>query len=352
MKLSKLRRDRYSCLLFSWMELFKQKEGNEMIKTISQYILKQNILIILIVLFLFFSLTVGDLFLNAQNLHNIIRQTSLDIPLALALTVVLIAGGIDISIGSVLSMAAAITMKMQPQGTYFAVCTALLFGGLIGAVNGLLVTKGKIVPFIATLGTMTLVRGMMLTYTMQESVSGKDEFFTFWGDGSIGFIPTPFVIVIFISIVLFIVLKYTQFGRNLYAIGGNPEAAFLSGIRVSRYKFLAFVISGFLSAVAGVLLASRLNSSTPHIGLDSANWAIAAAIMGGASMAGGRGSVWGSILGVFSIGILVNGMNLMGVYTYYQIGIRALILLIVVVIDAISALNLRKKLEKQAYGER
>jgi ribose transport system permease protein len=334
------------------MALSREKEGKKMIKKIRQYLLNQNIAIILVLLFVFFSITVGDLFLNAQNLHNIVRQTSLDIPLALALTVVLIAGGIDISIGSVLSMAAAITMKMQPQGTYLAVFLALVFGMIIGAINGLLVTKGKIVPFIATLGTMTLVRGMMLTYTMQASVSGKDEFFTFWGDGSIGWIPTPFIIVLVISIVLYIVLKYSQFGRNLYAIGGNPEAAFLAGIRVDRYKFFAFVISGFLSAVAGVLLASRLNSSTPHIGLDSANWAIAAAIMGGASMAGGRGNVLGSVFGVFSIGILVNGMNLIGVDTYYQIGIRALILLIVVVVDAISALNLRKKLEQQAYGER
>lgn len=323
-----------------------------MIKNLRQIILKQNIVILLVALFVFFSVFVGHYFLNIENLHNIVRQTSLDIPLALALTVTLITCGVDISIGSTLSMAAAITMKMQPAGTYVAVLAALIFGAAVGAVNGLLVSKGKIVPFITTLGTMTLVRGIMLTYTMQEPISGKDEYFTFWGGGSIGLVPTPFIIVMIISIALYIVLKYTQFGRNLYAVGGNPEAAFLSGIRVDRYKFYAFVISGVLAAVSGVLLASRLNSSTPHIGLDSANWAIAAAIMGGASMAGGRGSVWGSILGVVSLGILVNGMNLIGVHTYYQVGIRALILLVVVIIDAISANNLRKKLEKQSYGER
>jgi Ribose/xylose/arabinose/galactoside ABC-type transport systems, permease components len=323
-----------------------------MIKNLRQIILKNNIVILLAVLFVFFSLFVGNLFLNVENLHNIVRQTSLDIPLALALTVTLITCGVDISIGSTLSMAAAITMKMQPAGTYVAVLAALLFGAAVGAVNGLLVSKGKIVPFIATLGTMTLVRGIMLTYTMQEPISGKDELFTFLGRGIHWIDPYAFHHRYGHQHSPVYRPQITQFGRNLYAVGGNPEAAFLSGIRVDRYKFYAFVISGFLAAVSGVLVASRLNSSTPHIGLDSANWAIAAAIMGGASMAGGRGNVWGSILGVISLGILVNGMNLIGVHTYYQIGIRALILLVVVIIDAISAINLRKKLEKQAYGER
>ena len=323
-----------------------------MIKKIGQYILKQNIIILLAVLFIFFSISVGDLFLNIRNLHNLTRQISFNIPLALALTVVFIAGGIDISIGSVLSMSAAITMKMQPSGTYLAVLVALLFGVFIGAINGFLVTKGKIVPFIATLGTMTLVRGMMLTYTLQKPIIGQDEAFQFWGAGSIGIVPTPIIVVLLVALILFVVLNYTQFGRNLYAVGGNSEAAFLSGIRVNKFKFLSFVISGFLAAIAGVLLASRLNTSTPHIGLDSANWAIAAAIMGGASMMGGKGNVLGSVLGVVTLGILVNGMNLIGVHTYFQIGIRALILLVVVIIDAISIVNLRKRIEKQAYGDR
>ena len=323
-----------------------------MIKKIGKYILKQNIIILLVVLFAFFSITVGDLFLNILNLHNLTRQISFDIPLALALTVVFIAGGIDISIGSVLSMAAAITMKIQPSGTYLSVCVALLFGLFIGALNGFLVTKGRIVPFIATLGTMTLVRGMMLTYTLQKPIIGQDEAFQFWGAGSIGIVPTPIIVVLLVALILHVVLKYTKFGRNLYAVGGNAEAAFLSGIRVNKYKFYSFMISSFLAAISGVLLASRLNTSTPHIGLDSANWAIAAAIMGGASMTGGKGNVLGSVLGVVTLGILVNGMNLVGVHTYFQIAIRALILLSVVIIDALSGLNLRKRLEKQAYGER
>ena len=323
-----------------------------MVNRIRQIILQNNVVILFLALFIFFSLTTGYLFLSPQNILNITTQVSFDIPLALALTLVLIAGGIDLSIGSILSMSAALTMGLQPHGTWLSVVVALCFGLLIGLVNGLLVTRGRIVPFIATLGTMTLVRGLMLTYTHQLSIAGKDDAFTFWGNGMLGPIPVPVLLVLLICGLIHIFLKYTKAGRNLYAIGGNPESAFLSGIDIFRFKLLAFMLSGLLSAVSGVLIASRLNSSTVHIGLDSALWAIAAAIIGGASMTGGKGSVVGAILGVVTLGILVNGMNLLGVQTYYQIGIRAIILIAVVTIDAISAMNLRKKLIMQSYGKR
>ncbi len=324
-----------------------------MLKKIKQSILKQNVILLFFALVVFFGISKGNLFLNELNIRNITRQISFDIPLGLALATVLIAGGIDLSIGSVLSMAAALTIGYQPEGTYLAVILALVFGMLIGLINGLLVTKGKVVPFIATLGTMTLVKGIMLTFTGQQSFAGKDEAFTFWGDGSIfGSIPTPFVVVLFFALLLHVILKFTKFGRNIYAIGGNVDAAYTAGIDVDRNKIAAFVISGFLAALSGVLLASRLNSSTTQLGLDSNNWAIAAAIIGGASMAGGRGSVFGTLLGVASLGVLNNGMNLLGVPTYYQIGVRALILISVVAIDAVSATNIKRNLQLQSYGKR
>jgi len=322
-----------------------------MLEKIKNFIIKRNVLFILALLIIFFSIRAGDYFLTGLNIHNVARQIAFNVPLALALTIVLIAGGIDLSVGSVLSMAAAITMDLQPHGAYLAVLVALLFGALIGLINGLLVTKGKIVPFIATLGTMTLVQGVMLTYTQQQPIAGTNEAFTFWGGGSIGFFPTPFILVIIISIFISLVLRYTQFGRNLYSVGGNAEAAFLSGIKVDSTKLFSFIISGILAAISGILIASRLNSSTVHIGLDSVNLAIAGAIMGGASMTGGKGDVLGAFMGILTLGILINGMNLMGVNTYYQIGIRALILIIVVVIDAITAIRQKKKLEQQAHGE-
>jgi len=317
-----------------------------------QFVLQHNVVMLLLFLVIFFSLTTGSLFSNGQNIHNIARQISFDIPLALALTIVLIAGGIDLSVGSVLSMAAALTMGLQPYGSWFSVTVALIFGAGVGLVNGLLVTKGKIVPFIATLGSMTVVRGIMLTYTRQQPIAGSDAAFTYWGAGSLGPIPVPILIVLAICVAVHIILKYMQLGRNLYAIGGNPEAAFLAGINVFRNKVMAFVLSGLLAAISGVLIASRLNSSTVHIGLDSGLWAIAAAIIGGASLTGGKGSVLGALLGVTTLGVLVNGMNLLGVHTYYQIGIRAIILIAVVAVDALSAMNLRKKLMMQSYGNR
>jgi len=165
-------------------------------------------------------------------------------------------------------------------------------------------------------------------------------------------VPVPFIVVLLICGLVFVFLKYTKVGRNLYAVGGNAEAAFLSGIDIFSNKLIAFALAGLLASISGILIASRLNSSTVHIGLDSGLWAIAAAIIGGASMTGGKGSVIGAFMGVLTLGILVNGMNLLGVQTYYQIGIRAVILISVVTIDAISALNLRKKLVMQSYGKR
>lgn len=319
---------------------------------VRKFILQQNTVILLIGLIIIFSLLIGKYFLQVGNIQNIARQISFNIPLALSLTVVLIVGGIDLSVGSVMAMSAALTMGFQPFGTYLAVGIALLFGLLIGTLNGFLVTKGKIVPFIATLGTMTLVNGIMLTYTRQQPIAGKDDAFTFWGSGSLGPIPMPIIIVLIISLLLHVVLQYTKFGRNLYAVGGNMDAAFLSGISVERFKIYAFMISGLLAAICGVLLASMLNSSSTQIGADAALWAIAAAIIGGASMTGGKGNVLGALLGVLTLGILVNGMNLLGVSTYYQIGIKAIILITVVTIDAISVLNLRKRLARQSYGTR
>jgi ribose transport system permease protein len=305
---------------------------------------RNSILVVLIALFLIFTILVGPTFLTLENLPNIARQISFDALVAFGQTICLIAGGIDISVGSVLSMSAALTMGLQPLGVGLAVAASLLFGIGVGVVNGLLVTRLRIVPFIATLGTMTLVRGLMLTYTRQEPIAGKVDSFTFWGSGSLGFVPVPFLIVLAVMLVLHIFLKYTRFGRNLYAIGGNKDAAHLAGIPVARHQFTAFVISGATASLAGVLLASRLNSSTIHVGFDTGLLSIAAAILGGASLLGGRGSVIGALLGVLALGMLANGMDLLGVYTYYQIAIRAIILLTAVAVDALYVRLIRDRL--------
>jgi ribose transport system permease protein len=312
----------------------------------ARFIVQRSVVILFVLLFALFSIAAGDLFISPINLENVSRQISFDLPVALAMTTVLIAGGLDLSVGSVMSMAAALTIGLQPLGTYLAVLIALAFGVAVGAVNGFLVTRGGIVPFIATLGTMTLVNGIMLTYTGQRPLAGHDDSFTFWGNGSVGPLPVPLFLAVFILVVLAILYRYTKFGRNLYASGGNVEAAHLAGINVARSRMMTYLISGLLAALAGVLLSSLLNSSSPHLGLDTPLWALAASIMGGASLLGGRGTPIGALFGVLSLGILANGMDLVGVPTYFQIGIKALILILVVALDAIITQNLRKRLRR------
>ncbi|HEY1941170.1 MAG TPA: ABC transporter permease [Roseiarcus sp.] len=273
-------------------------------------------------------------FLSQANLENIARQISLDAPMVFGQVVVLIAGGIDISVGANMAMAAALTIGLQQFGTPAAVLGALTFGLVAGLANGLMVTRGKIVAFVATLGTMSVMNGLVLTYTGQQSLSGHDLGFTWWGGGQIGPIPVPLVVVLTLLIGLYVLLEYTRYGRDLYAIGGNREAAFLGGVSVNSGLLLAFAISGLMSAVAGVLVASRLNSASAQLGGDASLMSISAALIGGASLLGGKGRIAAAFLGVLALGMLNNGMNLLGVPTYTQIAVRALILIAIVAIDA------------------
>jgi ribose transport system permease protein len=295
---------------------------------------RHAVLVIAAAVFLVFSLSVGDLFLSRGNLENLTRQVSLDAPIVLGETVVLIAGGIDISVGATMAMAAALAIGLQPYGTACAVVTALLFGAGVGAVNGLLVTKGRIVPFIATLGTMSVLQGMVLTYTHQQPLVGQDESFARLGAGSIGPVPVPLLLALGLAAILALFLARTRAGRSLYAVGGNIDAAYLAGISVPRFQFLAFLISGALSSLAGVVLAARLNEASTQLGNDTPLLAITAALIGGASLLGGRGTVVGALLGVLALGMLTNGMDLLGVHTYFQIAVRAAILITVVAVDA------------------
>ncbi len=304
---------------------------------------QQTAALIAVAIFLTFALSANEYFLTWGNAGNVARQVSLDAPLVFGQAIVLIAGGIDISVGATMAMAAALAIGLQPYGTLTAVLAALAFGAAVGACNGLLVTRGRIVPFVATLGTMSVVRGMLLTYTEQQPLSGSDEAFTFWGGGNIWFVPVPLLITLVILVALIVFLQRTRAGRNLYAIGGNRDAAYFAGIPVDRYLMLAYTMSGTLAAVSGVLLASRLNSATVQLGNDSALLAISAALIGGASLLGGRGRIVGAFLGVLALGMLTNGMNLLGITTYAQIAVRALILITVVALDAFSRTVARRR---------
>lgn len=293
-------------------------------------------------IFVFVSLATGQTFLAAGNLENVTRQISLDAPVIFGEAIVLIAGGLDLSVGATMAMASILAIGFQDWGAPIAILVALGFGLAVGAMNGLLVTRARIIPFIATLGTMSVARGVMLTYTHQQPLSGTIDSFAVWGAGSLGPIPIPLVIALVLALTLSLALKYTRFGRNLYAIGGNRDAAYMAGISVDRHVFAAFLASGVLSALGGVLLASRLNSATVQLGNDTPLLALSAALIGGASLFGGRGTIAGAFLGVLALGMLANGLDLLGVETYQQIAIRAAILILVVGVDALAG-NLAKR---------
>jgi ribose transport system permease protein len=297
---------------------------------------KRSAVILLLGLVIVFSSSDSGAFLTGSNFQNIARQVSLDAPMVFGQAVVLIAGGIDISVGATMAMAAALAIGLQPYGALTAVASALGFGLLLGLVNGLLVTRGKIVPFVATLGTMSLVNGLLLTYTGQRSLVGGDDAFAWWGGGQVGPVPTPLIVVLAVLGGLLVFLERTRQGRDLYAIGGNNDAAFLGGVSVQKGLVVAFVLSGLLSAISGVLVASRLNSASVQLGGDAPLMSISAALIGGASLLGGKGNIVAAFFGVLALGVLNNGMDLLGVPTYSQIAIRALILIAIVAIDALT----------------
>lgn len=306
--------------------------------------LHQPALVILAALLLVFGIAAGDTFLALDNLASVARRVSIDALIVFGQTVVLIAGGIDISVGSTMAMSAALAVGLQEYGTTVAAAAGLLFGLLVGWVNGFLVTRGRIVPFIATLGTMSLVRGMVLTYTEQQPIVSQDPGFGVWGGGDLLGIPIPLLVALALVALLTAFLERTRAGRDLYAVGGNREAAFLAAISVERSLMQAFMISGLMAGLSGVLVASRLESASVQLGTDTPLLSIAAAMIGGASLLGGRGTIVGAALGALALGLLTNGMNLLGVHTHYQIGTSALILIAVVAVDAVAMTMMRRRL--------
>ncbi len=292
-------------------------------------------LLITATIFVVLIAVVGDVFVSPRNIENLTRQVAVDAPMVFAQTIVLLVGGIDLSVGTTMAMSAVLAIGLQEYGAGVACLAALAFGGIVGLINGLLVTKARINPFIATLGTMSLTTGIMLTYTQQQPLSGTIEGFSWWGAGNLWVVPVPFVISLLMAIVLAVLLTQTRLGRNFYAVGGDVESAYLAGISVDRVQIVAFVASGLLSSLSGILIAARLNSASIQLGSDAPLLTLSAALIGGASLFGGKGSVVGAFLGVIALGMLTNGMNLMGVETPHQIAIKALILVAVVGVDAL-----------------
>jgi len=275
-------------------------------------------------------------FFNPLNILNVIRQVSIIGVIAVGMTFVILLGGIDLSVGSVVAFTGIIAAGFQVKwggSLLLSIVIPLLIGGGIGFLNGFISTKGGLHPFIVTLGTMSIFRGATLLVAKGRPISGMSKSFRFIGAGMIGPIPFPVILFLGSVIIAAIILRRTVFGRYIYAIGGNEEAALLSGIRVDRYKISAFTILGFLSALSGLILTSRLNSGELVAGEGYELDVIASVVIGGTSMMGGEGGVYGTLIGALLIGVISNGLNLLGVQPYWQMIVRGSIIILAVLMD-------------------
>lgn len=292
----------------------------------------QPIWVFVIALFIFFSV-MSEYFLSFGNISNILVQTSTIGLIALGMTFVMINGNIDLSVGAILGLSASLAVGLQSISMTLAILAALLSGILLGALNGFVVWKTGVNAFIVTLGAMLGVRGLIFLYTGEQSFFAMNFAFADFGTSTIGPVPVLAIIFLVCALIMHLVLTRTSHGRNTFAVGGNPEASIDAGIRLGRHMMINFIIVGFFSALAGVLLASQMGAATPNLGRDYELWVITAVVLGGTKLTGGYGSIVGTLGGVLAIGILRNGMNLMQVPAFYVLVILGAILISVLIID-------------------
>ncbi len=305
---------------------------------VKKYLRRYQSIIGLILFSIIISL-LNDRFLTWGNILNVLRQTSINSIIAAGMTFVILTGGIDLSVGSILAFSGAVAAMLIGAGypAIVAVIGALLVGTTVGFLNGLVISKGNLQPFIVTLATMTIFRGATLVFTDGRPISTGYEMnallYSKLGNGYFGFIPIPIFIMVFVFIIGYFILKHTTIGRYVYAVGGNEEATKLSGVNVDRIKMFVFATSGFFAALAGIIITARLSSAQPTAGTGYELDAIAAVVLGGTSLAGGIGTIMGTVIGALIIGILNNALNLMDVTSYYQMLAKGAVILIAVLLD-------------------
>lgn len=295
-----------------------------------------------------------DRFLTPENGWNILRQISVNLCLSIGLTLVILSGGIDLSVGAVLALAGAIAAKLLKYGIDIpalgvhlaftiagAVLAALSIGTVAGLANGVVVTRLLLPPFVATLAMMSIARGLTLLWTGGFPITGLDPNFGFIGTGAWAGVPMPVWIVLLLAVLTLIVCHRTPFGRHLYAVGGSERAARLTGLRVDRIKIAVYIAGGALSGLAGLIVTARLDSAQPNAGIGYELDAIAAVVIGGTSLSGGRGSVIGTVVGCLLIGVLNNGLALLDVSAFWQQVIKGFVMLIAVAVDRFGARNER-----------
>ena len=278
-------------------------------------------------------------FLSPKNIMNILRQTSVNAVIAAGMTFVILTGGIDLSVGSILGIIGAVcaSILVSGQNVVIAVLAALVVGAVVGFLNGFIISKGKLQPFIATLATMTVLKGLTLVYTNGNPITlGSNELamsFGKIGGGTILGIPTPAMIMILVFMVCYYILHNTKMGRYTYALGSNEEATKLSGLNTDKIKIWVYTISGILASIAGIIITSRLYSAQPTAGSGYELDAIAAVVLGGTSLNGGKGKITGTIIGALIIGVLSNALNILDVSSYYQTMVKGAVILLAVLLD-------------------
>jgi inositol transport system permease protein len=305
---------------------------------------KYAILLALIILMLVLSI-MTDKFMTQDNLINILRQISVIAILAMAATFVIITGGIDLSCGSLLALC-GVVFAMYARGEesgadpiyplIIPIVIAVVIGLTFGALNGVLVSVLKLAPFIVTLGTMTIARGTALLISNGRPISDMSGPWKDFGKNGVGIFPYLVIVMIVAFIITAIVLNKTKYGRYLYAIGGNEEAARASGIRTLWVKLSVYVLAGGLVAVAGILQATRMTVGQPNVGSGYELQAISAVVIGGTSLSGGTGAMWGTLVGAVIIGVLNNGLDLMGVSSFWQQIVSGIIIIAAVLLDIVN----------------
>ncbi len=276
-------------------------------------------------------------FLTLSNLLNIVEQSSVIAIIAAGMTFVIITAGIDLSVGSVLALSGVVMASLLQADLPLplAIAASLGSGFLCGMLNGVLITRGRLPPFIATLGMMSVARGAALLVTQGRPISGFSEPFRQLASGEMLYVPVPVLIMLIVYLVSHILLAKTSFGRHVYAIGGNEEAAVLSGVEVRKLKTLVYGLCGMLSGLAATILTARLNSAQPIAGIMYELDAIAATVIGGTSLMGGEGTVFGTLVGALIMGVLRNGLNLLDVSSFVQQIVIGSVIILAVLVDMI-----------------
>ena len=309
-----------------------QTVGSQIATGVVNLFRRQPIWLFLLGCTVFFSWA-SPYFFTLDNLSNVLVQSSFIGFLAIGMTLIMINGNIDLSVGSILALCGCLAVGLQEHGLSVAIGTSLLVGVGLGVFNGLVMVKTGVHAFIVTLGALIGVRGLVFVYTQEQSLSATSMAYLDFGMLSLG--PLNVIALVFLVSLVFMqwVLSRTRHGREAFAIGGNRTAAVNAGVKVNRHVILNFAISGLMAALAGITMTTQMGAATPNLGTNYELWTIIAVVLGGTRLQGGTGSLWGTLAGVLTLGVLRNGLNLLHVQPFYELVILGVVLILALLLD-------------------